>query len=86
MIGPDGLHCRNSKSIKSWMNLISSLSQQKPHILVSAPSNIAVDNIIQRIMEKGFTDGNYNNKYYYCHNYYNYYDYNNSNNNYSYFF
>jgi senataxin len=31
---------------------------QKPHILVCAPSNIAVDNIVQRIIEEGFMDGN----------------------------
>ena len=29
----------------------------KPRILVSAPSNTAVDNIVLRIMEQGFLDG-----------------------------
>eukprot|EP00937_MAST-01D_sp_MAST-1D-sp2_P006031 g6031.t1 len=31
--------------------------RQKPHILVAAPSNNAVDNIVQAIMRKGFVDG-----------------------------
>jgi senataxin len=34
------------------------LAKLKPRILVTAPSNIAIDNIIQRIMTKGFRDGN----------------------------
>lgn len=34
-----------------------SFVQEKPHILVVAPSNVAVDNIVQRIMEKEFYDG-----------------------------
>eukprot|EP00605_Chrysophyceae_sp_TOSAG23-4_P000608 GSChrysophyteH1.ASY1.ANO1.685.1 assembled CDS len=37
--------------------LITRLNKQKPHILVCAPSNVAVDNIIERIMERGFNDG-----------------------------
>ncbi|CAN0003136.1 unnamed protein product, partial [Discosporangium mesarthrocarpum] len=28
-----------------------------PHILVTAPSNVAVDNIMMRIIEEGFLDG-----------------------------
>ena len=36
---------------------VSKLSRSKPHILVTAPSNVAVDNILQRIMEVGFYDG-----------------------------
>lgn len=32
--------------------------EQKPHILVTAPSNVAVDNIVLGIMEDGFIDGN----------------------------
>ena len=39
-----------------WISLVSSCTHLKPRILVSAPSNTAVDNIIQRIMEKGFRD------------------------------
>ncbi|CAN0420103.1 unnamed protein product, partial [Phaeothamnion confervicola] len=38
----------------AWQNLAA----KKPHILVAAPSNVAVDNIILRIMEEGFLDGN----------------------------
>lgn len=30
-----------------------------PHILVTAPSNVAVDNIVSRILEEGFLDGKY---------------------------
>lgn len=28
-----------------------------PHILITAPSNVAVDNIVGRILEEGFLDG-----------------------------
>jgi len=31
--------------------------EEKPHILITAPSNVAVDNIILRIIEDGFIDG-----------------------------
>ena len=58
VIGPEGWKCRQSANNKLWLNLVSSLSKLKPHILVTAPSNIAVDNIIQRIIAKGFVDGN----------------------------
>jgi len=34
------------------------LSKHKPRILICAPSNAAVDNIILKIMEDGFIDGN----------------------------
>lgn len=37
-----------------------SLKEDKPHLLVTAPSNVAVDNIIGRIIEDGFLDGNGN--------------------------
>jgi hypothetical protein len=37
---------------------LSSASQKSPRILVCAPSNAAVDNIILKIMEDGFVDGN----------------------------
>lgn len=30
-----------------------------PHILVTAPSNVAVDNIVSRILEEGFLDGEF---------------------------
>lgn len=59
ILGPDGLHCRErGLDPIPWVSLISSLSlsHSKPHLLVVAPSNVAVDNIIERIMENGFRD------------------------------
>lgn len=56
-LGPAGLGCRAQPDVKPWLQLISSLAKFKPHILVTAPSNTAVDNIIVRIMENGFADG-----------------------------
>jgi hypothetical protein len=35
----------------------ASIGREKPHILVAAPSNIAVDNIVGKIMDEGFCDG-----------------------------
>jgi len=57
LIGAHGMQCRHSRDIKPWTKFVSSLSKKKPHILVVAPSNVAVDNIVQRIMEKEFYDG-----------------------------
>ena len=66
VLSPEGLQCREAfakrNDIKPWISLVSRLAKNKPHILVAAPSNIAVDNILQRIMEKGFSD-NLGNKY-----------------------
>jgi superfamily I DNA and/or RNA helicase len=59
ILGPDGLQCRErGLDPIPWVSLISSLSltHSKPHLLVVAPSNVAVDNIIERIMDKGFRD------------------------------
>jgi len=57
--GPDGLRCRE-KGLDPipWVAMINSLTEfsKKPHLLVVAPSNVAVDNIIQRIVEQGFKD------------------------------
>eukprot|EP01036_Dinobryon_divergens_P030769 gene30770-40065_t len=59
ILGPEGLKCRQSINPNtSWLNLAARLSKLKPHILVTAPSNIAVDNVIQRIIDRGFVDGN----------------------------
>jgi AAA domain len=44
--------------LNPWINLLGKLSKCKPHMLVAAPSNIAVDNIIVKIFETGFYDGN----------------------------
>jgi hypothetical protein len=55
--GPEGIRCRTGGlDAGKWLGLVAGLSKRKPHILVVAPSNVAVDNIIQRIMEKGFCD------------------------------
>ena len=35
-----------------WLAMATQLSRSKPHILAVAPSNVAVDNMIQRIMDK----------------------------------
>ena len=56
-LSDEGIRCRNSKNSESWLKLISKISKSKPHILAVAPSNVAVDNLVQRIMEKGFIDG-----------------------------
>eukprot|EP01038_Epipyxis_sp_PR26KG_P004254 gene4254-6033_t len=58
ILGIEGIQCRSCPNQSSWLQMIAKLSKTKPRILVTAPSNIAVDNIIQRIMESGFIDGN----------------------------
>lgn len=58
VLGPEGQKCREQLYEHPWLKLIARLTQLKPRILVVAPSNTAVDNIILRIMEKGFVDGN----------------------------
>lgn len=59
---PNGFNPKDPVMINSllnpWISIIGKLSKYKPHILVTAPSNIAVDNIIIRIFENGFHDGN----------------------------
>lgn len=58
LCGPEGLQCRiNPAQEKPWIDLISIMVKVKPHILVVAPSNVAVDHIADRIMHKGFIDG-----------------------------
>jgi senataxin len=37
---------------------LSDAAKKRPRILVCAPSNAAVDNVIMKIMEDGFVDGN----------------------------
>ena len=44
----------DDKTDQGWVRY----KEAKPHILVTAPSNVAVDNIVQRIMADGFLDGN----------------------------
>ena len=68
-LGEEGLRCRRTTSgigqthtaitnLKNWSNLVNGISSKgvKPHLLVVAPSNVAVNNIIEKIMEKGFKD------------------------------
>ncbi|TYZ63065.1 hypothetical protein PybrP1_006881 [[Pythium] brassicae (nom. inval.)] len=38
---------------KAW----EAIGNEKPHILVTAPSNAAVDNIVGKVIEEGFCDG-----------------------------
>jgi superfamily I DNA and/or RNA helicase len=42
------------------LQLLNKYSKHKPRILIVAPSNIAVDNVISRIMKDGFLDGQKN--------------------------
>lgn len=44
----------DEETAQAW----AAMGNEKPHILVTAPSNIAVDNIVSKIMEEGFCDGN----------------------------
>ena len=47
----------SSTDLTALQNVIINASKFKPRILVCAPSNTAVDNIILKIMEEGFLDG-----------------------------
>lgn len=58
VLGAEGQKCRLQVYEHPWLKLIARLTLSKPRILVVAPSNTAVDNIILRIMENGFVDGN----------------------------
>ena len=58
LLGAEGQQCRNQPYEHPWLKLISRLTSSKPRILVVAPSNTAVDNIVLRIMASGFVDGN----------------------------
>lgn len=63
ILGPEGQKCRLQSYEHPWLSLITQLTSIKPRLLVVAPSNTAVDNIILRIMKDGFIDGN-GGKYY----------------------
>ncbi|RLN66943.1 hypothetical protein BBJ28_00004637, partial [Nothophytophthora sp. Chile5] len=41
------------ETAKAW----AEVGNEKPHILVAAPSNAAVDNIVGKVIEEGFCDG-----------------------------
>ncbi|GMF32208.1 unnamed protein product [Phytophthora fragariaefolia] len=43
----------DSETAKAW----AQVGNEKPHILVTAPSNAAVDNIVSKVIEEGFCDG-----------------------------
>ncbi|KAL4138591.1 hypothetical protein PRIC2_002096 [Phytophthora ramorum] len=43
----------DNETAKAW----SQVGNEKPHILVTAPSNAAVDNIVSKVIEEGFCDG-----------------------------
>jgi energy-coupling factor transporter ATP-binding protein EcfA2 len=58
LLGPEGHKCRQQTYEHPWLSLVARLTAIKPRILVVAPSNTAVDNIILRVMESGFVDGN----------------------------
>ncbi len=45
--------CPDHETIKTW----TAIKVEKPHILVTAPSNAAVDGLVQRIIAEGFMDG-----------------------------
>lgn len=56
-VGDEGMRCREVfPDPRPWIAIYSSLLKTKPHILVVAPSNAAVDNICLRIMKSGFVD------------------------------
>jgi senataxin len=68
-LGEEGVQCRRvpagmsqsgdmAAGLTSWSNLVNGLSSKgiKPHLLVVAPSNVAVNNMVERIAEKGFRD------------------------------
>lgn len=58
VLGPQGMSCRvrGSTDPAPWIALVSSLASSKPRILVTAPSNVAVDNIVERILRDRFLD------------------------------
>ncbi|CAH0480271.1 unnamed protein product [Peronospora belbahrii] len=43
----------DNETAKAW----AQVEKEKPHILVTAPSNAAVDNIVSKVIEEGFCDG-----------------------------
>jgi hypothetical protein len=61
MIGEEGNRCRSMgnplKNFSAWIQLIQSLTTNKPRLFVTAPSNIAIDNIVTKIIQGGFIDG-----------------------------
>jgi hypothetical protein len=59
LLGSAGMRCRLSQDQSRWIAMLTSISRpSKPRILAVAPSNVAIDNIIEPILAKGFVDGN----------------------------
>lgn len=58
LLGAEGQRCRLQQYEHPWLSLIARLTAAKPRILVVAPSNGAVDNVVLRLMDDGFVDGN----------------------------
>jgi hypothetical protein len=48
---------KNTQSKGATKEALFNAAKQKPRLLVCAPSNNAIDNVIQKIMESGFIDG-----------------------------
>ena len=52
----DGMFGNSGSSVdvtgSPWVKLAMDLSRYKPRVLVTAPSNVAVDNILSRIVEQ----------------------------------
>lgn len=59
-LGPAGYPLLQKNSDAGWIELISHAAKSKPRILVVAPSNVAVDHIMERVIELGFKDGHGN--------------------------
>jgi senataxin len=64
-LGRAGQQCRQqitatADPISAWIALYSDVLAAKHRMLLVAPSNIAVDNIVARIVERGFIDGSGN--------------------------
>lgn len=59
VMGSQGMRCRVEGCMdpSPWIALVSSLAKTKPHMLVAAPSNVAVDNLVERILKDKFIDG-----------------------------
>lgn len=49
---------KDMKSMAAQNNALGLAAKKKPRILVCAPSNAAIDNVILKIMDDGFVDGN----------------------------
>ena len=57
MLSETGKAYLHNLATAPWIDLVNSLSLKRRRMLVCAPSNIAIDNIVRRIMDTGFMDG-----------------------------